>query len=291
LSQKSPKKEYSSTYWVHDRSYKEEMARLQLQGQMVTAGMGGVLPEQPQPAIFQHVLDVGCGTGEWLIEVAKTYPAMSLLVGVDVSERMMNFARTQAKKQQVADRVEFHVMDALRTLEFPTAFFDLVNQRLGMSYLRTWDWPNLLSEFQRVTKPGGVIRFTECSILESNSPALNSLNTLFLSALSHAGHFFVPNDKNGVINELSPLLERHGLKQVQTRLYTLEYRAGTAEGENFYENEMHIFRLLLPFFRKWCRVPDDYETIYRKMLKEIKQPDFVGTMSLLTAWGINAAEK
>ena len=160
-----------------------------------------------------------------------------------------------------------------------------------MSFLRTWDWPNLLSEFQRVTKPGGVIRITECSILESNSPALNSLNVLFLSALSQAGHFFMPNDKNGVINGLASLLERHGLNEVQTRLYTLEYRAGTAEGENFYENEMHIFRLLLPFFRKWCRVPDDYEAIYRKMLKEIKQPDFVGTMRLLTAWGINAAEK
>jgi ubiquinone/menaquinone biosynthesis C-methylase UbiE len=288
LSHKFPQKEYANTYWVQDRTYREETARLQLQGQMITAGMGGVLPEQPQPTTFQRVLDVGCGTGDWLIEVAKTYPGIPLLVGIDVNERMVHYARSQAKKQQVADRVEFHVMDALCTLKFPEAFFDLVNERLGMSYLRTWDWPNLLSEFQRITRPGGVIRITECDTPESNSPALNKLNTLLLQALSQSGHFFIPNDRNGVISELAPLLERLGLKQVQTHLYRLEYRAGTPEGKSFCEDEEHMFRLLLPFFHKWCRVPEDYETIYRQALDEMQQPDFAAKWTLLTVCGINS---
>ena len=165
------RREHPSTYFVQDRSSEEEITRLLIQDQMITAGMGGVLPEQPDPAIFQRMLDVGCGPGGWLIEAARTYPSMNLLVGVDVSSRMVECARAQAIAQQVSDRVEFHTMDALRMLEFPSDSFDLVNQRAGGSYLRTWDWPKLLSEFQRITRKGGVIRLTEANIIESTSPA------------------------------------------------------------------------------------------------------------------------
>ena len=149
-----PRREHPSTYFVQDRSNEAELNRLQIQDQMITAGMGGVLPEQPNPAIFRRVVDVGCGTGGWLIEAARTYPAMSLLVGVDVSSRMLEYARTQAEAQQVSDRVQFRAMDVLRMLEFPADYFDLVNERLGSSFLRKWDWPKLLSEFQRVHRAG-----------------------------------------------------------------------------------------------------------------------------------------
>ncbi len=71
----NPHREHPSTYFVQDRESKEELERVQLQDHMITAGMGGVLPEQPDPTSFQRVLDVGCGTGGWLIEVAKTYPS------------------------------------------------------------------------------------------------------------------------------------------------------------------------------------------------------------------------
>jgi 2-polyprenyl-3-methyl-5-hydroxy-6-metoxy-1,4-benzoquinol methylase len=90
-----PRREHPSTYFVQDRSNEEELTRLALQDQMLTAGMGGVLPEQPDPAIFQRVLDVACGAGSWAIEAAQTYPEMSL-VGVDVNQRMIEYARAQA---------------------------------------------------------------------------------------------------------------------------------------------------------------------------------------------------
>lgn len=48
------------------------------------------------------------------------------------------------------------------------------------------------------------------------------------------------------------------------------------------------FRTLVPFLRKWIRVPDDYEATYQQMLSEIQQPDFAATSSYLTAWGTKA---
>ena len=286
-----PRQEHPSTYVVQDRSNQEELTRLQIQDQMITAGMGGVLPEQPDPPVFRRVLDVGCGTGGWLIEAAKTYPAMSLLVGVDVSSRMIEHARTQAEAEKLSDRVQFRTMDALRMLEFPSGYFDLVNQRYGQGYLRTWDWPKLLQEYRRVARPGGVIRITEVDFaVESRSPALNRLNDMCLQALYQAGHYFTA-EGNGVISQLARLLHQYGLQNVQTRAYTLEHRAGTPEGQSFYEDARLVYRTTVPFLRKWTHVPDDYETIYQQALREMQQPDFVGRVDLLTAWGINPPKK
>lgn len=283
-----PRREHPSTYFVQDRSNEEELTRLQIQDQILTAGMGGVLPEQPDSTIFQRVLDVGCGTGGWLIEAARTYPAMTQLVGVDVSSRMLEYARAQAEAQQVSDRVQFRAMDALRMLEFPADYFDLVNQRFGQGYLRTFDWPKLLHEYQRVTRPGGVIRVTEGEVgFESTSPALTRLTELMLDASYRAGHYFTPA-RNGVTSELAHLLHQYGIENVQTRAYALEYRAGTTEGHLFYEDASRAFRTGLPFLRKWSRVPDDYEVICQRALSEMQQPDFVATWGLLTAWGIKS---
>ncbi|MBV9230204.1 MAG: methyltransferase domain-containing protein, partial [Chloroflexi bacterium] len=156
-----PHKELPNTYFVQDRTNETELARLQVLDQILTNGMGGVLPEQPDPTRFRRVLDVGCGTGGWLIAAAKQYPTMTQLIGVDASKSMIKYARAQAAAQQVSDRVEFHVMDALLMLEFLNGYFDLVNHRAATSWLRTWDWPKLLGEYRRVCKRGGVIRITE----------------------------------------------------------------------------------------------------------------------------------
>ena len=179
----SNKNEHPSTYFAEDRSSKDDLIRLLLQDRMMTQAMGGVLSEQPDLSRLRRVLDVGCGTGGWLIALAQAYPAIETLFGVDISRKMVEYARVQAEAAGVSERVEFLVMDALRRLEFPVGYFDLVNQRCGASYLRTWDWPHLLQEYQRVTRTGGVIRITEGEWgAESTSQALSNLFDLLRQA-------------------------------------------------------------------------------------------------------------
>lgn len=284
----NPRQEHPSTYVVQDRSNEEELIRLNFQDRMLTSGMGGVLPEQPDPARFRRVLDVACGTGSWLIETAKTYPTMSLLIGADVSKRMIEFASTQAEEQGVHDRVEFHTMDALRMLEFPAGYFDLVNQRLGMSYLRTWDWPKLLQEFTRVTRRGGIVRLTESDvIIDSNSPALMRGNETFLKSLIQAGHLFTP-DRLGIVNALPSLLSRHGFKNVQTHACTLEYRAGTPEWRSFFEDMKRIMHTFAPFVRKLGNQPENADELAQQAIEEMQRPDFVARWHLVTVWGIKS---
>ena len=284
MEQKQSKKEQPSTYFVQDRSNEEELQRLRIQDQMVTKVMGGVLPAELDPSMFHRVLDVGCGTGGWIIDMAQQYPTMSL-IGVDISIRMIEYAREQAIAAHVDDRVEFHRMDALLMLEFPYEFFDLVNLRFSTSFLRTWDWPKLLSEFLRVTRDGGMVRITEGEVApQSSSPALSQLYEMLVCAFSRAGHHF-EYGSTGVTKHLVDLLTRHGYKQVQAKNYALEFHAGTPEMQASIEDTARIFRTTRPFLEKWGCASENYDTIYQQALHDLKQPDYSGIWNIISVLG------
>src|SRR6266581_1186890 len=279
------KQQYSGTYFVQDRQNEEELLRLVGQDRLVTASMGGVLPEQADPSAFRHVLDVACGPGGWVIEAAQAYPEM-LLVGIDINQPLIEYARAQAAAHHVDDRVKFHVMDALRILEFPDASFDLVNLRFAISFVRTWDWPILLKKLLQVVRPGGMVRLTDEEVIhQSNSPASMQFCEMLLCALFRSGHLFA-QESTGLTAHLAPLLSRYGCQQVQTRAYALQYRAGTPEGQAYVEDGVHVLRTLRPFLQKWGCMSKDFDAIRDQALEEIRRPDFSATWHLLTAWGI-----
>ena len=280
-----PPREHPSTYIVQDRSNLDEMTRLEVQDRMITTGMGGTLPELADHSHLRRVLDVGCGTGDWLIETAKTYPTIEKLVGADISDKILEHAHSKAKAQELDGRVEFQTMDALRILEFPPASFDLVNQRLGASWLRTWEWTKLLLEYQRILRSGGIIRITEMNgLIENNSPALTQLIKISLETFYRSGRLFTP-ESDGLTGQLVRLMTQHSIKNIQTQVHTITLRAGTAEGQHFSEDMALGYRVALPFFQKWTRVPKNYHEIYEQALKDMQQPDFVATWTFLTVWG------
>lgn len=280
-----PTREQPHTYIVQDQNNLEELQRLEIQDKMITTAMGGVLPELTDHSHLQRILDVGCGTGAWLLETARTYPTIEKLIGGDINSKMLEYARSQAESSGFGGRVQFRKVDALRPLDFPSGFFDLVNQRLGFSWLRTWEWQKVLLEYERVSRPGGIIRITESNITsECNSPALTKLYQIGLETFFRSGHLFTERT-DGTTSELAPLMKRHGFEDVQTRLYEVVYRPGTQMFQYFYEDMLHGFRLAVPFFRKWVHVPNDYDDIYQQALKDMQQPDFVATGTLVTAWG------
>ncbi len=284
------KQEQPNTYVVQDKQSGEEMERLIVQDKMVTNSMGGVLPEQPDPSLFRRVLDVGCGTGGWLIEMAQQYPAMSLF-GVDISNRMIDYARARAESAGVADRVEFLVNDATLMLEFPADFFDLANLRFGVSFLRTWDWPKMLSELQRVTRVGGIVRVTDGMIgSQSMKPALTQLEEMLRCAFYRAGHLFTEGP-TGLIDHLERLLIQHGCEHVQTKSYAVESHAGTEEGEAFFKDMSLAYRTVRPYIKKWGCISDDYDMLYQQALAEMAHSDFCARGTLLTAWGTKVAEQ
>lgn len=280
------KPEKQSTYVVQDRNSEKELQRLVVQDRMITAGMGGVLPEFPDPTIFHRVLDVGCGTGGWSIEAARQYPEMSL-VGIDISRRMVEYACTQAQEAQVADRVEFRVMDALQAIEFPDNSFDLVNLRLALSYVRKFEWRKIIEEMVQVVCPGGIVRIVETNYsIQSSSVALTRLQEMIVCAFYQSMHLFEP-EPDGLIRHLPDLLAMHGYgcEQIQTKVYTFNVHAGTPEGQAYYEDMRLAMQTVRPFLQKCGCLSPDYDAVYKQACEEMQQPDFYASWDMVTVWG------
>jgi ubiquinone/menaquinone biosynthesis C-methylase UbiE len=273
-----------SNYFVQDKGSEAELIRLMIQDDFVTVGMGGPLPEQSDPASFHRVLDVGCGPGGWILDLARIYPQMNL-TGIDISWKMIEYARAEAQARRLTDGVEFLVMDALRPLEFPDDSFDLVNMRLVTSWMLAKDWPGVLRELLRVTRPHGIVRVTDAeTLMQSNSPAHMRLGQMVHCALSKSGHLFT-EESVGTTRILPQLLAESGCQQVQSQPHTLEFVAGTIGGQNFYENVKFGYQTLLPFLQKWGCASEDYDALYEQALIELQQPDLRATWYRVTAWG------
>ncbi|MCW9706124.1 class I SAM-dependent methyltransferase [Fodinibius salsisoli] len=103
----------------------------------------------PQPG--ESVLDISCGTGLVTIPLAEIVHPGGSVTGIDLSEGMIEKARSRAEYKGIGN-VHFKHMDA-EMLEQADNSFDVVICSLGLMY-----YPNpekALSEMFRVLKPGG----------------------------------------------------------------------------------------------------------------------------------------
>ncbi len=97
----------------------------------------------------KSVLDIGCGTGNFSLKLAKRGYRV---VGVDVSEEMLAIAEKRAAADGVD--IEFILMDAHR-LDFADESFDCVFSMAVFEFLE--DPEKVLEEMFRAGKPGGTI--------------------------------------------------------------------------------------------------------------------------------------
>jgi ubiquinone/menaquinone biosynthesis C-methylase UbiE len=100
------------------------------------------------------VLELGCGTGYFTRELARTGAD---IVAIDVSPELLEIARSNCS----APNVRYEIQNAYR-LSYPDAVFDSV---VGSSVLHHLEIDPALREIYRVLKPGGKIFFTEPNML------------------------------------------------------------------------------------------------------------------------------
>ncbi|KAG2174999.1 hypothetical protein INT43_006061 [Umbelopsis isabellina] len=183
-----------------------EQDRLHGQHFALKALFGGDILEPVRRAIDLddncHVLDVGCGPGSWLLDLATSYPN-SKFVGIDVVDMFPSTIRPP--------NTEFHVRNILDGLNmFSDNSFDFVQMRLFASVLKTDQWATTLAELKRVCRPGGIIQLLEVDYKVRGNSTVNQFTTKLVEVMAK-------RDLDGeMAKKLAPALTQAGFINVQT---------------------------------------------------------------------------
>ena len=100
---------------------------------------------QPKPGM--HVLDAGCGTGNFSIKLAQ---AGCRVTGIDISEEMLKIAKQKAQKMNLD--IDFRVMDIYH-LQFEDETFDAVFSMAAFEFIEKPQ--EAYQEMYRVLKRNG----------------------------------------------------------------------------------------------------------------------------------------
>jgi ubiquinone/menaquinone biosynthesis C-methylase UbiE len=242
----------SNEYFINQELV-EEMVRLNRQASLVTREMGGVLPTQEQLDLscIHRVLDLACGPGEWVLEIARLHPHLDLVVGVDKSRRMIAYANAQAEAKDLS-KVSFRVMDITDTpLDFEDASFDLINGRFLLSFMMREQWPVLLAECVRLLRPGGVLRISEQESGYTNSPAYQNYIDVWGEAWRKADHAFALTKAYiGVTVVMKQMMLEAGLENPQHRPISIDLSTGQSVHRPLLENLAEAIKLASPFLVK-----------------------------------------
>ncbi len=159
----------------------------------------------PNPAV-QVVLDLGCGTGYFTPQLQSKFP-QALVVGVDIAEGMLQFAREKWGQSHLMARSlnldESHSLNGsdpifacadAEQLPFADQSVDIIYSNFALQWCANLS--HLFAELQRVLKPDGRIIFTTLG------PAtLHELKSAWeqVDALVHVNQF---HERDQLVNHL-----------------------------------------------------------------------------------------
>jgi len=149
----------------------------------------------------ERVLDAGCGTGIYSIELAKEGARVT---GLDASLGMLEWAR--AKAGRAGRKIDLIKADA-RNIPFPDGHFDLVLSVCMLCFVR--ERQAALLEMKRVLRPGGRLVI---ALLNSRSPwaLLRRAKGLFRKSVYRSAEFISPAAIESELREA-------GFKEIETR--------------------------------------------------------------------------
>ncbi|KAI7877724.1 S-adenosyl-L-methionine-dependent methyltransferase [Lichtheimia hyalospora FSU 10163] len=123
-------------------------------GGLCKAPVHRILSSCEERSTRPNVLEIGCGQGSWIIDMATEFPKADFH-GIDTSlpEISLNAKRKNAYFKEHTSRKE--------PLSFSDDTFDYIYMRMLLCRFTHSEWTQLLKEIMRVLKPGGYLEIID----------------------------------------------------------------------------------------------------------------------------------
>jgi ubiquinone/menaquinone biosynthesis C-methylase UbiE len=122
----------------------------------------------------ERILEVGSGTGQALVQLARSVGASGSVCGLDISSGMLRASSAKVRATALNSRVVLHCADAT-TLPFKSGLFDAIFMSFTLELFDAFDIPVVLSECGRVLREGGRI----CVVALSNRGGATLVRRLY----------------------------------------------------------------------------------------------------------------
>ena len=165
-----------------------------------------------------RILDVGCGTGSFAILIKRLYPSVEV-IGLDPDSKALARAKRKAERVSISIRLDQGSADQL---PYKNGFFDRVFSTFMFHHIPIDKQEKVLSEVQRVLKPGGRLHMLDFA--GSEAAGCGPFTRCF-----HLSHHLKDNSEE--------------------RILTLMNRAGLASCQKVMEGTMLFRSLRIKYYR------------------------------------------
>lgn len=229
-----------STYWLPKDD--DEQRRLTGQHFLYKEFYDGsnILPSVKENLNLEKgvkVLDVGCGSCVWIMDMITDYPNCEYH-GCDIEDI--------TNKLLKLDKFTFTYGNVVTGLPYEDNTFDFIYMRLFMYALRAEEWAPAISEVIRVVKPGGMIQFFEAGIEVSDNSCyaydklVKALNTI---AISRGQNINVTLELEGMLSDIDTV------KIIQCDNRSCNSRSGTSTAKKFIWDAVEITKSAITFLK------------------------------------------
>jgi ubiquinone/menaquinone biosynthesis C-methylase UbiE len=167
--------------------------------------MARMLVEHARIRADAHVLDIGTGTGMVAMHAASKLGPRGSLVGIDISEGMIDIARSKMPDAPIRN-IRFVMADG-EALPFPPDSFDLI--LCGSAFIWMADLPSTLMHWKSRLKPHGRVGFHAFS-----GDAFIAGVVAQRILLKHSIAYLM-NQPTGTVEKCRKLLEQAGYENIE----------------------------------------------------------------------------
>ncbi|CAG8581281.1 4184_t:CDS:2 [Ambispora leptoticha] len=208
------------------------------------------------------ILDVGCGSGTWIIEMAKAYP-LCTFTGVDIDI-------TSSYSRELPDNVEFIEANLLNGIPIKSGEFDFVVMHFlsGCFTMRQLE-SIIIQEVARVMKPGAWLEWMENDPdLKNQGEITKKLLQAFLSGVKSKGI------NSWITVEIPKILTKSGIfDNIRVGKRPATYSsAGGIGGELYKEIFVEVFQALKKHTMEFMSVTsNEYDQLLDRVIEEFEQ--------------------